>query len=331
MEELERRLAVWVDEGVISSGQAARIEELERRRMPPIATGPGSGALRERETRRTAVAEAVGYLGAVLALTAVGLIVSDVWPELRTGGQLALVGLLGVLALGAGQALSGQAAPAMARLTGVLWAAAAVAAAWFTGIVAAELVVVGPAATATGAGATATVVAVPLLLRRPGLPLHLVALAGAVVAATGALGLYPLAPDPFYDGLLVAAVGGVWFLLGRGRWIAPQRVAEVLGGLVALGGMQAASFGELRVQALGLGLLLAAGAVALAVQRDAQHLLIVGALGGFVLLPQLVVEVFGDAIGAPATLLIVGLLLVLLAVGLGRARREVAAAPEADR
>jgi di/tricarboxylate transporter len=53
------------------------------------------------------------------------------------------------------------------------------------------------------------------------------------------------------------------------------------------------------------------------------HHLAVGAIGLFLAVPQLVIEWFGDAIGAPATLLLVGVLLVLLAVGLGRARREV--------
>ena len=69
----------------------------------------------------------------------------------------------------------------------------------------------------------------------------------------------------------------------------------------------------------------AAALVGLAVVRDRLHHLAVGAAGLFVLVPQLVFDLFGDAIGAPATLLVVGLLLVLVAVGLGRARREVAA------
>jgi hypothetical protein len=37
-----------------------------------------------------------------------------------------------------------------------------------------------------------------------------------------------------------------------------------------------------------------------------------------------VFDLFEDTIGAPATLLVIGLLLVLLAVGLTRARREIA-------
>ncbi|MEX2422278.1 MAG: hypothetical protein WD670_10735, partial [Actinomycetota bacterium] len=108
-----------------------------------------------------------------------------------------------------------------------------------------------------------------------------------------------------------------------GNWLAPRSVAEVLGGLHALVALQVASFGDPRTAGLALGVVLATALVVLAVQGDAGHLLIVGALGLFVLVPQIVFEIFGDAIGAPATLLVIGLLLVLLAVGLGRVRREV--------
>lgn len=339
MQELERRLTDWTEEGLLSSEQAGRIAAFERRRgrsgTDQRADGPDDapGDAPPPASRRVAVAEAVGYLGAVLALSAVGLIVGDLWPQLGTAGQLTLVGLLTVLAGAAGWAVHGQRAPAMRRLTGVLWAATAVGAAWFAGIVADEVLGTPTAVTAMTTGLVGAAVALPLLLRRPALPLHLVALAGLVTAAVGALDTNPLPPEVFYDGLLVAAIGGAWMLLGRGGWLAPRRLAEVLGGALALIGAQVASFGDLRVGALGLGLLLAAGWVVLAVQQDAPHLLVVGALGAFVLLPQLVVEVFGDAIGAPATLLVVGLLLVLLAVGLGRARREVRADAErgADR
>jgi hypothetical protein len=46
----------------------------------------------------------------------------------------------------------------------------------------------------------------------------------------------------------------------------------------------------------------------------------------FVVVPRLAFELFGDTIGAPATLLVIGLLLVALAVGLGRAGREIRSA-----
>lgn len=320
MQELDTRLATWTGQGIISPEQAQRIATYERSRGAPNHRAPEKPSL---SSRRATIAEAVGYLGAVLALSAVALIVGDIWPQLGVGGRLTLVGLLTVVAFGAGEALHRQPAPALGRLTGVLWAAAAVGAAWFAGLVADEVIGMSSAAITLTIGMGVTAVAAPSLLRRPGVPLHLATLVGLSVTVSGALELSALSVEVFYDGLAVAAIGGAWVLLGRGGWLTPTRTAEVMGGVLALGALQVASFGDLRGLALGLGLLAAASLVVLAVQRDAQHLLVVGALGAFVLLPQLVIEVFGDQIGAPATLLVVGLLLVLMAVGLGRARREV--------
>lgn len=323
MQDLEQRLSEWTDAGLITSEQAAEIAEHERARDRSRPSPRRQRPSAERPGRRVAMAEAVGYVGAVLALAALGLLVGEVWPELSVGGQLALVGLLTVLLAAAGRAVEGQPAAAMQRLTGVLWAAAALGSAWFAGIVAADVLAFGGDATATTAGVVATLIAVPLVVRRPSLPLHLVGLGGAVATAVSVLSLTVLRPDIFWDGLLVMAIGGAWLLLGRGGWFGSARVAEVLGGIVTLIGAQVASFGDVRVTALALGLVIAGGLVALAVFTEAGHHLVVGSLGLFVLVPQLVFEVFGDAIGAPATLLVIGLLLVLLAVGLGRARHEV--------
>ena len=323
MQELEQRLSAWSADGLITAEQAAEIAAYERARSRSEPAAMELHAARQRSPRRIAVAEAVGYVGAALALAALGLLVGDLWPDLTVGARLALIGLSTVLAAGAGRAVHGQPVPAMQRLTGVLWAAAVLGSAWFAGIVAFEVVAVGADATALTVGVVVVSVAVPLVLRRPCLPLQLVGLGGAVTAALSLVSLSARAPDVFWSGCVVAAVGGAWLLLGRGGRLAPARAAEVLGAVVALVGAQVAAFGDLRVPALVLALAIAGGLIVVAVLREAGHHLVVGASGLFVLVPQLVFEVFGDAIGAPATLLVIGLLLVLLAVGLGRMRREL--------
>lgn len=318
MKDLDQRLSEWTDHDLISSEQAARIADHE-------AAKPGA-------ERRTVVAEAVGYAGAALALGALGLIVAELWPELRTGGRLVLIGLLTVLAAGAGQALTHRREAAIQRLAGVLWTVTALGAGWFTWIVADEVAGLEPAGVGAVAGAVAALIAIARLLRHPAALLHVVSLGGLVLSATSLLDLVvALAVDVVFEGLLAAGIGGVWLLLGRGGWLAPRRAAETLGGVLVLLGMQVGSVGDLRTTALGLGLLLAIALVVLAVAGDASHHLAVGAVGLFVFSPQLVIDVFGDVLGAPAALLLVGLLLVLLAVGLGRARREVGEGePDAD-
>ncbi len=311
----------WVDAGLLTPEQAERIEafEAERRTGQPLATGD----------RLTSPAEAIGYVGAALALGAVALLLSDLWDELLTGGRLALVTALTVAVFGAGLALRTASSRAMQRLTSVLFTATVAGVGWVAGVLASDVLTLETERVMLSVGASMFVVALVLYRWRPGALLQLATLGSALLTAGTALGQAELTPDPEWFGLTLGGVGLAWFLLAVGSWLAPRLLAEVTGALAVLLGVQVASFGDARVAALVVGVVIAGGLVALAVQADQLHHLVIGALALFVVTPQLVFEVFGDAIGAPATLLLLGLLLVLLAVGLGRARREVTRDDEA--
>jgi hypothetical protein len=73
---------------------------------------------------------------------------------------------------------------------------------------------------------------------------------------------------------------------------------------------------------LGLGV---GGAVALVLvslrTRDLVHLF-TGAVGLFVTLPRFAVEVFGESVGAPLALLVVGMIVIGVAVMAGRLHRH---------
>jgi MFS family permease len=333
MQALRDRLTLWVDAGLISAEQADRIEEHERRLAPDDGGAFTLDAGREdvpprRRRSVTSPAEAIGYVGAALALGAIALILGDLWRELLVGGRLALVGVVTVAMFGGGLAVRASASTAMQRLTSVLFAATVAGTGWFAGVVGSDLLDLSWSRTQVVVSVAMAAVALPLFLwRQRPLP-QIVALGSITFAMSSLLELSPLRPGAGWYGLVIATVGVTWFLLAAGRWVIPRTVGEVTGALVALLGIQVASFGDARIAGLAVGLVLAAVLVVLAVQTDVLHHLVVGALGLFVLSPQLVFEVFGDAIGAPATLLLVGVLLVLLAVGLGRARREVV--PGAD-
>lgn len=315
MDRPDRRISAWVDAGLITPEQAEAIHDFERSQDDPN---------RHRGRSRTSPAEAIGYVGAALALGATALILGDLWRELLVGGRLALVGILTVAVFGAGLAVRAADSPAMARLTSVLFTATVAGIGWFASVVASDLLDLRTAAVGVAVGLAMLAVAAPLYVWQQRALLQVAVLASALIAPVAALDLTRLSPSPAWYGLVVAAVGAAWFLLAIGRWITPSGLGHVLGSLVVFIGVQVGSFGDAREAALAIGLVFAVGLVALAVTTDRLHHLVIGALALFVLAPQLVFEVFGDAIGAPATLLLVGILLVLLAVGLGRARREVA-------
>lgn len=350
MDTLAERLETWVEAGLVSPEQAESIASFEARRSdhtgfspatpralelegqpdarsrtttasPPRAARPARPARAGRD--RTSLAEAIGYVGAALALGAIALLLGELWSDLLVGGRLALVGVLTVAVFGAGLALRGAERGAMRRLTSVLFAATVAGVGWFAGVVANDLLDLGWAEIGVSVGGSMLVVAAVLYLWRGGALLQLATLGSALVTAGFALSLSDLQPDPVWYGIVFATIGLAWFVLASGGWLSPRGLGEVTGALAALLGVQVAAFDAAAVPALAIGVLGAGGLVWLSVHHDRLHYLVVGAIALFVLTPRLVFELFGDAIGAPATLLIVGLLLVLLAVGLGRARREV--------
>ena len=318
-EVLLDRLDDWQRAGLLTADQAAAIAAYERARPGVAPVDAGGPEHRDRST----AAEAIGYVGAALVLGAVALFIGELWSELTTGGHLALAGLVTALMAGASWLLRRSHAPAMERLVSVLHLGVVAGTAWCASLVADGLLGWREDDLALTVGAVAVLAAAPLyLLRRRALPQ--LTLLVALLTLLGAAMVRPdLGPGPFWYALPFAAVGAVWVLLGEGGYLPPRPVAVTSGAVLALFSLQCAAFGDQRVLALGLAIAAASVLVVAAVAGGGPHHLAVGAVGLFVLVPQLVFELFGDAIGAPATLLLVGILLVLLAVGLGRARREL--------
>lgn len=327
MDTLTDRLRTWVAAGLLEPDQAARIADFEGAEVSPrpASLAPAAAGPPGRTDRpgRITLAEAIGYVGAALALGAIGLLLGELWRDLLVGGRLALVAVLTVAVFGSAFALRASTSGAMRRLSGMLFTATVAGVGWFASVVGGDVLDLPWDRRGAVVATSMLLVAAPLYLWRRGLLLQLATLATTVATATTWLSMGQLTPDPVWYGVTVGAVGVAWFLLASGGWLVPRVPAEATGAFVALVGAQIASFDGPRVTALAVGLVVAAVLVWLSVHRDQLHHLVVGAVALFVLAPQLVFELFGDAIGAPATLLLVGLLLVLLAVGLGRARREV--------
>jgi hypothetical protein len=310
MRELSTKLQAWRAEGLVSPEQAEAIAAFEA--AQPESSSP----------RRTLFAEAVGYVGAALAVGAVGMIVSNVWGELSTGPRLLLVGLLTLILAGAGFGLRNVGRDPLQRLASVLLTSAIIGVGWFAAILATEVGSLREGEVGLVVGGAALVAALPLYLLRKRALHQLTVLVATIVVAVSALSLPAMEVDPLWYGLTISAIGAGWFALAYGGWLPPRFLGEVTGSALAILALQVTGRAD-QSWPMFLAVALAGGLIALAVVTDRLHHLVVGAVGLFIIIPQLVFHLFGDTLGAPAVLLIIGLLLVLLAVGIGRARREV--------
>jgi hypothetical protein len=315
LHEVERRIDAWERAGLVSADQAASLRAFESAE----AAAPRGG-------RRALAAEAVGYVGAAFALGALVLLLVDVWGGLTVPARIAVAALGTVLLLGSGIAVRRLAIPAMQRLTSVLWTGAIGALGWTVGLIGYEVLRLFGDTLALLVSGSMLASAVPLYVLRRRVLLQLAVLGTSTAVATSALlTLSTLPPPPLWIGVGIVGLGLAWLLLGVGGWLPPAVVAEATGAVLMLVGAQTMSADEPRWLGLALGLAIAAALVVVAVRTDTRHPLFIGAFALFVIAPQLVFELFEDTIGAPATLLVTGLLLVLLAVGLARARRDVIA------
>jgi hypothetical protein len=133
------------------------------------------------------IAEAIGYLGGMLAVAGMLLVIGRSWTDMTTAVRLTMSGAGALAFLGAGAAVRAGDDPALTRLRGVLWLASAAAAAVFAGVVTAELF--DTDAPETIALTCSFVVALEsgLLWRTGGRPLQQLAFLAGVAVFAGAL------------------------------------------------------------------------------------------------------------------------------------------------
>jgi hypothetical protein len=121
----------WVAEGLLTADQAGAIVEHERSAVAVSAPRRRSTASGR---RIPAYAEALGYLGGILALAGLTLLVANYWPDMSTSIRMALSLVTTIVLLGAGALVHEHIDPALARLRWFLWALASATAAVFTGV-----------------------------------------------------------------------------------------------------------------------------------------------------------------------------------------------------
>ena len=303
----------WVEAGLITREQAAAIEAFE--------SGPALPA-----RRVPLVTEALGYLGSALALAAGRVFLGQVWDEIARSGRLAILGGAAALLWLAGWSLRRMEEPALGRLMGVLWFGS-------VGFFAAFLALAAPSAKENEhalptlfAGIGATIYgAVLWLVRKQSLQL-LAAFGGTITLVIGVILTSWQNPPVWVVAIAVWALGGILLALGW-REVATPAFAAILAGAVAaaigpsVGGASASGM-------LFVGLATAVGLMAASVGLHRTELLGVGALAVFMYVVSISSRFFAETLGAPLTLLIAGVALLVLALVSTRLRRFTTARGE---
>lgn len=296
-EVLQRAVAAQI----LSADQAQAVLAAERNRS-------GGGGLRDTRTRasRLPVTEAVGYLGALLALSGAVTLVLQYWREVPTAGRLGLLAAVGAVTWVVGARIGAASAGALIRLRAALWFTSSAAVAAFAGQAAADVAHAGEAAVLLSAGVAAAVHGGLLWRLRDRPAQHLACLAGVLMAAGGAAGL---AGGEGQVGLAVVSAGAVWVAAGWFALLPPPVIAMAAGGVAVLAGAGITA-GDWSDAAPLLGLAASVVLLAGGVATDRTPLTIVGLAGGFGYLPWTIGHFFADSLGAPLAILLCGIALL---------------------
>jgi hypothetical protein len=325
--DLREQLAGWVARGLIDAADAARIEAAaaagpaEPAGGPPLAgdsglAAPASGAT---PRRLPMVVEALGYLGAVVAVVAGFTAVRQLWPAIPAGAELAFAGTAAAALLLAGIMLRAHDHPAFGRLRSALWLASAVSFAGFAGLITGPgFLPLGPASRLLVTEAAVTAYALVLWWRSRVTLQHLAVFAGT--AALGGTGLAQAWPGPAWrPGLGLWVLSLLWGIAVHRGFLAPRTAGYAAAGIGLLAGAQLAM--DLPAgQALAVATV--AGLLAAGVALRRVLLLGLGAVGAIVILPQAATRYVPGGAGAAASVFAVGLVMLGVALWLAKARTK---------
>lgn len=300
-----------VDQGILQPSQGEALLELA------ASMSPVRGVTQPVGRPRAWLAEALGYVGAALAVTAGLLLAGQFWSDLGEAVHVATLALVTVALLSVGATVDRhESAGPLWRLGSVLWVLAVVGVAATAGVVAGEALALPEMDVAVWTATPAAVAAVALWRLRPrSLQEATAALALAAALLAGVARVAPGLTD--FNGLWIWGLGVVWFALASTGHLHPARSGIVVGAVGLLVGPLFILDGRWGVV---LGLATAAVLIALSVPMRATVALALAVLGLFVYVPQVVFAFFGEELGAPVALLLSGVVLLAVSLAVARAR-----------
>lgn len=220
----------WVGAGLVTAEQRDAIVAYEQ--ALATASPPSPVPARPARTRRIpAVAEALGYLGGMLAVIGLLLVVAQYWPDMAAGSRLVLTAVATVALLAAGFASPEASDPAWARLRWFLWLAGTATAALFAGVLTLDSLEVADETVALVSAGTVTVLSLVLWRGQERPVQQLTALAGGVVAVGT---FFALISTDGVEGVAVWLAGAALLAAGLRRLIPTTPVVTVAVGAVAV-------------------------------------------------------------------------------------------------
>jgi hypothetical protein len=329
--ELTEQLARWTAAGIIDETQAIRIGSAERAGSEPreasAGTGAGPGHVGHAPASESApqrprrslplVVEVLGYVGAVIAISAAFVVVRQLWPNVPSAATLPFTAIAAIVLMAAGAALAGRGDAAFGRLRSVLFLLSTAAAGGFAAILASDVLKLSDMSVALLAEGTWAVVAVALWWRNRSGP-QLLALYGGLAT------LLITSMNQVIPNLTVVGAGvGIWTLsaawgiaAGRG-YLAPQRIGLAAG---AAGILVGAILTMDNPAGQALALLTVAALLVAGIATARVMFIGIGAAGTLWVVPDTAGRYLPGSVAAPLAVTIVGL--VLLAIALWLARRR---------
>ena len=305
---LHEQLVRWTAEGLIDAAQAARIEAAETARM----TAPPP-------RRLPLIAESLGYVGAVIAVTAAVITVHQVFRHVPPAAELAIAAVAGAGLLLAGVAIPAAREPALARLRSVLWFLATVGVAVSVGVLTRDFLHLADKNALLAGEVAWLACAVPLWWRTRSAVQHVVAFAAVVALAETVVGRMDPHAGLFGYGLALWLVAAAWAVATWRGYLAPELAGLLLAGAGLLTGASIAldaSAGRV------LALLTVAGLFLIGVLSRRVLPIAFGAIGTVWIVPEVAHHYLPGSVWAPLSVAVTGLVLCGAAIWLARSRHS---------
>jgi hypothetical protein len=312
-EQLER----WAAAGLIDPAQAARIENTEHARAKAVPGGPSAP-----RRRLPLVAEVLGYIGALLAATALGVALRQVWTHVPPAAWLAFTAVLAAGLLVGGATVRAGGEPAFGRLRSVLWLLSTASAAGFAAVLAGKYLHLPGNSVALSAEIAWLICAIPMWWRTRSALQQTAAFAGAIALAETAVDRIDPHAGSFGYGLALWVLAACWGIVAGRGYLAPRTTGVVLSGAGALTGALIAMVSDSAPGEV-LGLVTVAGLLAMGIAAHRVLLIGIGAAGSLYVIPDVANRYLPGSLAAPLAVAAVGLVLLWLALRLARQRRDM--------